>query len=173
MGCDVIRDSFFGQVVYYVSAGRLFRHPEDMPGFVLPEKYARLINTGRDSETSSQSNASTLTPRDSTIIAVQESPKDSRRPSLDEKTQVKVQEKNTPNASGEVVSQGVVDVADAASTKQTMTPLAMSVADPEKGIIVQVQQREIEEELQDPFIVDWYSPNDRENARNVCTVFTL
>lgn len=37
---DLVRDSFIGQVIYYVSGRRLFRYPEEKPGFVLSPEYS-------------------------------------------------------------------------------------------------------------------------------------
>lgn len=35
----VVRDSFLGTLVYALSGRRVFRHPEELPNFVLPAKY--------------------------------------------------------------------------------------------------------------------------------------
>uniref|UniRef100_A0A060T9K8 ARAD1D12694p n=1 Tax=Blastobotrys adeninivorans TaxID=409370 RepID=A0A060T9K8_BLAAD len=35
----LVRDSFFGRVVYHLSGKKLFNHPEEKPGYVIPEKY--------------------------------------------------------------------------------------------------------------------------------------
>ncbi|PSR71448.1 hypothetical protein PHLCEN_2v12715 [Hermanssonia centrifuga] len=39
MPLDFIRDSFVGQLIYYISGGRILRHPEDKPTFSLPARY--------------------------------------------------------------------------------------------------------------------------------------
>ncbi|ODQ65495.1 SCR1 protein [Nadsonia fulvescens var. elongata DSM 6958] len=35
----ILRDSFWGQIVYHASGKKLFQNPEERPDFVLPEKY--------------------------------------------------------------------------------------------------------------------------------------
>ena len=36
---QTLRDSFFGQCVYYASGRRLFAFPEDKPGYKAPDRY--------------------------------------------------------------------------------------------------------------------------------------
>ncbi|BGP00053.1 putative Fluconazole resistance protein 1 (putative) [Rhodotorula toruloides] len=56
---DMIRDSPFGLFMHAVSRGKLFRHPEEQPGYVVPSKYLR--HSGDDSDrSSSRSSDSTL-----------------------------------------------------------------------------------------------------------------
>ena len=35
----LMRDTFFGQVVYMATGGKVFKHPEDRDDFVVPERY--------------------------------------------------------------------------------------------------------------------------------------
>lgn len=56
---DMIRDSPFGLFMHAVSRGKLFRHPEEQPGYVVPSKYLR--HSGDNSDRSSaRSSESTL-----------------------------------------------------------------------------------------------------------------
>lgn len=59
----LIRDSFFGQLVYYASGRRYFRHEEEKPGFVVPERYT---NTRRESNSGDGSENATLSERRAT-----------------------------------------------------------------------------------------------------------
>lgn len=66
----VVRDSFLGTLVYFLSERRLFRHPEERPDFVLPEKYAKACQDlptqqGGDSDASSQTRSDAATVVDS------------------------------------------------------------------------------------------------------------
>ncbi|KAI0777953.1 major facilitator superfamily domain-containing protein [Irpex lacteus] len=166
MNSDTVRESFVGQLIYYASGRRIFRYDEDMPDFVLPEKYAKLVNRPRDSEVAPDSEASTLAPRGSMSTALDnDQPEQSRRKSMSEKSQAHVQTIETPSADEDDGDARTSDV-DVARTKQTMGPFTTGAADPEKGNIAQVEQRRVEEEQENPYIVDWYGPNDPENPRN-------
>lgn len=167
MNSDTVRESFVGQLIYHASGRRIFRYDEDMPDFVLPEKYAKLVNRTRDSEVAPDSEASTLAPRGSISTALDDDqPEQSRRKSMSEKSQAQVQTIETPSADEDDGDARTSDV-DVARTKQTMGPSTTGAADPEKGNIAQVEQRRVEEEQENPYIVDWYGPNDPENPRNV------
>ncbi|KAK9474971.1 major facilitator superfamily domain-containing protein [Dipodascopsis tothii] len=52
MVLDILRDSFFGQVVYYASSHKIFRYAEDQPDYVIPAKY--LGDSGRTSSVSTE-----------------------------------------------------------------------------------------------------------------------
>ncbi|BGP25194.1 benomyl methotrexate resistance protein [Rhodotorula toruloides] len=56
---DMVRDSPFGLFMHTVSRGKLFRHPEEQPGYVVPSRYLR--HSGDDGDRiSSRSSDSTL-----------------------------------------------------------------------------------------------------------------
>ena len=52
---NAVRDSFVGTLVYHLSGRRAFRHPEEHPNFVLPERYGwPKQGLGDNSEVASQ-----------------------------------------------------------------------------------------------------------------------
>lgn len=54
---DLIRDSFFGQLVYHGSRRRLFQYLEERPDFILPARYDQ---TGRTSVSGPESESATI-----------------------------------------------------------------------------------------------------------------
>lgn len=123
---DLIRDSFVGRIVYHVSGRRLFRHPEEMPDFVLPARYANKPGFA-------------ATPSSNLTLA----------------------------GSGVTTASG-----DLATQKQEEHPQESTLAhevlhlhgdDAEKG----VQEKEMELEMRNSNIVDWYGPDDPECPENV------
>ncbi|EKM61333.1 uncharacterized protein PHACADRAFT_111819 [Phanerochaete carnosa HHB-10118-sp] len=65
----VVRDSFIGTVVYFASGQQYFRHPEEQPDFVLPEKYAK-ASQKRLTQRSDRSDASSQTQSEAATIIV-------------------------------------------------------------------------------------------------------
>lgn len=57
---SIVRDSFLGEIVRLVSGRRLLRHPEEEPGFVLPDKYTPRISRINGIRLSTQISSSTL-----------------------------------------------------------------------------------------------------------------
>ena len=165
MNCDVVRESFIGQLIYYASGHRYFRYEEDMPDYILPEKYARLVRKSGDPETNSTSDASTLAlPGSDTSSTEERRPRSVRRKPVDEKAKAEVRliERQSSDDSADNASEEI----DSARTKQIKGSDTTKVVDPEKGN-VQVEEQRVEEKQENPFVVDWYSSTDPENPRNV------
>ncbi|KAI0339259.1 MFS general substrate transporter [Trametopsis cervina] len=153
MSCDVVRESFFGQLVYHATGRRKFRYEEDMPDFVLPAKYAHLLRKERHSETSSRSDGSTL--------AAEPSARGGPERPVDERSQANTAGDETPDRRDSATFDE-----EQSRNSYSMKPIATGVVDPEKGTFAEIQARKVEEEQRNPYIVDWYSDNDQENPRN-------
>ncbi|GJN91084.1 hypothetical protein Rhopal_004100-T1 [Rhodotorula paludigena] len=65
MVSDLMRDAPFGQAMRFLSRGRLFRYPEEMPDYVVPHKYL-LRHDGDDHSSQSRPSQQTLAPEDQT-----------------------------------------------------------------------------------------------------------
>ncbi|GAA5854418.1 hypothetical protein JCM9279_001039 [Rhodotorula babjevae] len=65
MAPSMMRDAPFGQVVHYLSGGRLFKYPEEMPDYVVPAKYLR-----RDDHIPSRDSQQTLSAEERSSTAV-------------------------------------------------------------------------------------------------------
>ena len=160
---EVIRESFVGQLVYRFSGRRYFRYAEDDPNFELPEQYARLINRGSDdvlnSETRSNSDAGTLA-----------DPGQTKKSALQSEEKAKATVEVTERRDSEPRSEAETAIETHSRDDEVTELTTAGVLDPEKGKYKELQRREAEEESRDPFIVDWYSPTDPENPRNVSTI---
>lgn len=159
---DTIRESFVGQLVYSLSGRRYFRYAEDDPDYVLPDRYAKLLdrrsNVTTDSATGPSSETGTLADTDGLN-------KTNRNSTVSEKPRngVQVTEKRNSNDTTDAVTD-----TDRQSLQNGGARVEIiGISDQEKGIYAEVQQRKVEEEQHNPFIVDWYSPTDQENPRNV------
>ena len=147
---DLIRDSFVGRVVYHVSGRRLFRHPEEMPGFELPARYT---------QQASRPDSPAATSSDSTLSGAR----------LDA----------TPGNLSKQTSRGTAGPTEDATNKEhppihrhesvaAEEILHLHGSDPEKG----AQEKEIQEEIQHSYIVDWYGPDDPECPENVSNILS-
>ena len=156
---DTIRESFVGQLIYHLSGRRYFRYAEDCPDFVLPDHYAKLIERpeNRTSNSETRSNSDTLTLADPYAAEKAKGPKADNT-----KNGVEVTERQNSSNGSESET-----LEEPPRTQETMQLATAGAADPEKGTYAQAQERKLEEERRNPFIVDWYSPTDPENPRNV------
>lgn len=66
---DFFRDTTFGQTVRFLSGKRLFLHPEEKPGFVLPPEYQLSLNNEEKLAARGSSPASTLQNSDADVEA--------------------------------------------------------------------------------------------------------
>lgn len=147
---DLIRDSFVGRVVYHASGRRLFRHPEEVPGFELPIRYTQ--QASRPDSPTAPSSDSTLSGTRLEATAGDLSKRTSREmaePMGDAK-----REERLPTHRHESVAAEEV--------------LHLHGSDPEKD----VQEKQIQEEIQHSYIVDWYGPDDPECPENVSSVLS-
>ena len=142
---DLIRESAFGQLIYYASGRRLFQYAEEKEGFQIPEKYAH-------------------TPLKEKSIAPS-----SDDATLDDQPSGSLRRRN----SGQSRTSGQTRRSDRASTlvekENALRP--KKVDDPEEGMLPpEVQQDEVEEVREDKVnatLVDWYGPGDPECPMNV------
>lgn len=164
---DVIRESFVGQLIYLCSKRRYFRYAEEYPDFVLPDHYATLVDQGHDAP----SNPGGGSHSETATLADQDQAKKLHHPSGEtRKDTVQVTERqNSGNGSDDAST-----ISETRSrNEEIMRPSTAGAADPEKGPFVEMQRRKLEEERRNPFIVDWYSPTDPENPRNVSFMVPL
>ncbi|GJE85841.1 MFS general substrate transporter [Phanerochaete sordida] len=144
----VLRDSFIGTLVYFLSGRRYFRHPEELPGFVLPEKYAtagadRSARGGDQCEASSQTRS---------VAAAAADPSTSGEDSNIPQTEPASEPRNEQDA-------------DNVSETTTMRPVSDN-GDLEKGANGKKQKEQVTEQPSDSEVVDWYGPDDPECPRN-------
>lgn len=145
----VLRDSFIGTLVYFLSGRRYFRHPEELPGFVLPEKYAT-AGADRSTREANQSDASSQTRSVATAAA---DPSTSGEDSNIPQTEPASEPRNEQDA-------------DTVSETTTMRPVSDN-GDLEKGANGKKQKEQVTEQPSDSEVVDWYGPDDPECPRNV------
>ncbi|EKM60762.1 uncharacterized protein PHACADRAFT_203915 [Phanerochaete carnosa HHB-10118-sp] len=142
---DFVRDSFVGQVIYYASGRRLFRYPEERPGFVLPPRYLSNSNEkpSRDSPASQ--------PRDRRDSALsQRGPRSGsdRSQTLAEEPSHRDSKRKRPAGPLE---------RESSQARELLHVHGRDAAEIEKA-----EEREIESST----IVDWYGPDDPEYPGN-------
>ena len=138
---DLVRESFVGQLIYHLSGRRFLQYAEDRPDFELPEKYAVLSRNGNRTN-GANSETATLVPES------------------------KQDEKSKRPESGVSVSTTTPEPIQ--SNRLTESNMAAQQANPptdvEKGKSNVIHRKT---EVDNPYLVDWYGPNDPEYPRNV------
>lgn len=149
---DLIRESFGGQLIYYFSGRKYLSYAEDHSNFVLPDHYAKLVglngNAVAPSASIPHSETGTLVGRPDTP------PRSSSRAALEDGKPGQAAEVSEKQGSG------------SATASEAHAEVAVPT-DVEKQNLAQLQHERLEEELRNPYIVDWYSPTDLENPQNV------
>ncbi|GJF00169.1 MFS general substrate transporter [Phanerochaete sordida] len=146
---DLLRDSFFGRIVYYASARRLFRHPEERPDFKLPPRYSVHMPGAAAAPRAESPAPSNRVSQAGTLAA------DDRRTSkgtiLDDVTvnTAEHSEAHMPHRESTVAHE----------------VLHLHPHDAEKATIA-AMEREEERVYDNPNIVDWYGPGDPECPEN-------
>lgn len=143
----IVRDSFIGTFVYYASGRRFFTHPEEQPGFVLPDKYFKPTQQRDRSDTSSPEKPSTATISDSA----------------------------PPGADSSAAQPAPGDGPhDSPAAKASTLRLSYDHADLEKDGEGKLKHTEGHVgQPQDNEIVDWYGPDDPECPQNVRLPFNM
>lgn len=172
---ELIRDSFAGQLIYYVSGRRVFNYIEDRPDFVLPERYAR-----RPPPSGTSSETATLTDRRRSLNPLAEKlPEEHvKAPEVQGEEQPPLQ---VPEAQGEeqlplqvpkVQAEGqsppqVPEEPELEESRVGQEILRSHTRDVEKGKLAEDQQRRVEEEAVNLDLVTWYGHDDPESPQNV------
>ena len=150
MAPGLIRDSFFGQFVYELSNHRLFKNPEELPGFsyTLDSFAPSQPSSRRDSaETSCRSSLDNATLSDAVGRPDDE---ESRLPN-----RVATLSRTT------VVVEGVVTQHGRLEAKCKEAPLG------DELLMVEAAKPEVQQRISQSRIVDWYGPEDPDNPQNV------
>ncbi|KAJ6485534.1 major facilitator superfamily domain-containing protein [Mycena sanguinolenta] len=137
MGLDLLRDATIGQVVNYLSNGRLLPYPDQRPGYVVPKRFLNASLHQNSKEVGS----------DAVTLCGEDSEKKRRAGS------------NTPARLS-----GVDGVTFAATTpspaelERASTPATLTTpGDPDK--------QTLEDAIPDPYLIDW-EENDPDNPQN-------
>ena len=173
---DLIRDSFVGQVIYYGSGRRLFRYPEEKPGFILPPRYAAVAQSHhrqdptRSALSSRSSHSGTVLDDGKTSKTTAYIDEPSLRPpekSLDKSSQ---SESGTPPQHEQFSHEGeATEIKRPLHMPRTESTVAREMLHPHEHKAEHAELGEIEAEKakQNPYIVDWYGPDDPESPQNV------
>lgn len=148
---DILRDSFFGRIVYYATGRRLFRHDEERPDFKLPPRYA--VHMLGAAPVGSRSASPPLSEHPSQVGSASEDRRTSKGTLLDDVTvrTAEPSEVHMPHRESTMAHE-VLHVHPHDAEKAELA--AMERAD------------ERETPYEDPNIVDWYGPNDPECPEN-------
>ncbi|KAK7036777.1 hypothetical protein VNI00_011443 [Paramarasmius palmivorus] len=158
---DLIRDSFIGQQINYLSGGRLLPYADQRPGYQVPQKYLSTM-------LSRVSTATLQVPGDQ----AQKKMSSTTYPSTPATCQTPTptlpcgERDNDETKSIEAIEREALDVDEADARLQEVK--TEEKRDVEKGD-VEVEIRSIDESKEqalDPFLVDWDGPNDQDNPRN-------
>jgi MFS transporter, DHA1 family, multidrug resistance protein len=175
----VIRDSFFGQIIYYTSGRRVFRYPEEEPGFVLPPRYAAVADD--HSPPATRSPNSTLSNRSSQTSTVLEDRGPSKTAADIDGSGSRLQEKQVESPPRE--SSALPDEKLATERKgfSESRPVHMprresqmaeeilhaSSREAPQAELGEIGNEKSRQEQENPYIVDWYGPDDPEAPQNV------
>ncbi|GJE98392.1 MFS general substrate transporter [Phanerochaete sordida] len=148
---DILRDSLFGRIVYYASGRHLFRCPEELPGFVLPTRYAGHPENLAPSANRPASPSLSSHPSQVGSAPDAEERRTSKAPLLDDATteHAEKNESHMPHRESGMAHE----------------VLHLHPHDAEKGDIA-AMEREEERINSNPNIVDWYGPDDPESPAN-------
>ena len=171
---DLLRDSFFGRVVYYASGRRVFRYPEEKDGFVLPPRYAGVSHhLPPHSAQSRRSNSSARTSYSATLLeerrAVRPDTDVGTGPTLSEKPAEVSPNALTPPNEPQSEKGRIIQVHQSPNLPRHESTAAEEVLhlhgrdDEELG----ATERQFSEKAENPYIVDWYGPDDPESPQNV------
>ena len=136
----VIRDSFFGELVYNLSGRRKFRHIEEMSDFEVPKAFDESYADMNPSRSSSRTNTFVERPADEESGVYNGDTEERRSQTLGPDTSYNGDE-----------------------------PRASEDRPAEKGVHVEKREADIQPDVTESLIVDWYGPNDPECPRNVGT----
>ena len=169
---DLVRDSFFGQIVYYASGKRFFRYPEEKEGFVLPPRYANVAHLpsppparSRDSRSSAHTSYSETLSEDGR--ATRRASGDGTGPVLSEKqAEVHIRESNLQDEPIPV-KRTKSEVHEAPHLPRHESTAAEEVLHLHGHDAQKAELGLKEEEAENPYIVDWYGPDDPESPQNV------
>jgi DHA1 family multidrug resistance protein-like MFS transporter len=170
---DIIRESTVGEIINFVSRGRLLPYPDQRADFVIPERYLVSSSTTRDDTARTRAtlkshddindeNKSELSPSHSdlptrvTSMAIDEDPKSSQWRS-DVPTRI---------PSSDVI-RADVDTRSAARVAKDLE--AGDIESEEAEANPQALEKALETaqtEIGDYILVDWYGDDDPENPRN-------
>ena len=161
---DIIRDSFFGQIIYHASGRRLLQYPEERPDFILPERYAH-TRPPRSSRTASPTPEVTGPSHSASTSASirDEEKKEKQRYSVAEGTA-----EGTVDEEGTIAGDGEED-GDRPQESMLADEYFHSppIHDVEKAQFAAEEAQRIEAAHHNHNIVEWYGPDDPDCPLNV------
>lgn len=142
----LIRDSFFGQVVYELSRHRFFQHPDEQPGFPFElEQFKKSPSpSGNNTINSSQTTIENVTLTDR--------PED--------------EESRLPQRIS-TISQITVVANDKDSERTPLPRSKAPVALQDELLMAEAEKPEVQRQISESRIVTWYGPDDGDNPQNV------
>lgn len=147
---DLFRASFVGQLIYYASGRKVLRYREEKPDFVVPERY--LTPPSRRFSSTEQSDSVTIDDRERRTSTFKTS-----------KNEAVVHEVAAPPA-----------VHSPQAQESTVGREYLHHGDVEKaafaGTAEGVPDKPEAEPAYDPYLVEWYGPDDIDNPYNVCCI---
>lgn len=171
---DIIRESTAGEIVNFLSGGRLLPYPDQRPDFVVPERYLASSSMARDDTAQTRATLTSNKPRDAiddentrselspspsdlptrvTSMAIDENPKSSQWPS-DVPTRIPSSDVIRADRSEARVAKDL-EAGDIEPEETEANPQALEKA---------LETAQIE--VGDYIVVDWYGDDDPENPRN-------
>lgn len=176
MSPDILRESTVGELLNWVSGGRILPYPDQRPGFIVPERYLATSsrpsgsnNAIRDVDEPDDDDDVDAKPRDSKLKPSSSSMnvRASAATEVDEKP-VGWSDAPTRKPSSEALGVGQPSSTAAALKREPEADTATAV-DVEAGpgpVVLDKALENAQAELGDFILVDWYGDDDPENPRN-------